>query len=152
METVNREYVTDVYDELVNALRANTKAARQQVVINSQLKQLKELALADKTITGSNAGNRDAAWNEYFRDYVGAEAHDALTANLDQYVADTKLRLEIARIKVEELRLYIRILEGEQRVQYTIDGGPDINDGERGYHDVEQIALDAKNLYDLGLD
>ena len=135
METVSREYVVDVYDELVNALRANTEAARQQVSINSQLKQMKELALAEKTITGSNVGARDAAWNEYFRDYVGAPAHDALTINLDQHVSDTKLRLEIARIKVEELRLYVRIVEGERSVTHT------------GHTERENQLL-----YELGLD
>ncbi len=115
METVSKEYVTDTYDELVQATTNHASIAHYQANMIAQLKQLKEEALASKEISGSNAGARDAAWNAYLIGMIGPYATAVLTDGLEYRVQDAKLRLDIARIKVEELRLHVRITETERQ-------------------------------------
>ena len=136
METISREYVTDVYDELVNSLRAHSILARQNVKIGSVLKAEKSYAIANKIIEGSNADKRDAAYQEHYR------GHLILFEILEDAESDAKLRLEIARIKVEELRLYIRIVEGERHVtqNFHVTNTP------------YESPTDEAILRDLGLD
>jgi hypothetical protein len=123
---INGEYVRDTYDELKEATRSHFTIAHENAKIESALKSEKAYALANKIIEGSNADKRDAAWHEHYK------GHLILFEILKDSEAKAKLRLELARIQVEELRLTVRLSEGG--LMY------------------ESLAHDDEILRDLGLD
>ena len=65
--TIRHEAVEEHYDELAEATRLYSEIAHQNVWISGELKREKAQALADKIITGKNADEREAAYQEHFK-------------------------------------------------------------------------------------
>ncbi len=108
---ISHEEITKRYDELAEATELHQEIAHQNIWISSELKREKAQALADKIIEGSNADKREAAFQEHFKQPL------MLFEVLKQAEHEAKLRLDLARIRVEELRLHARIAEASQRME-----------------------------------
>ncbi len=102
--------IEERYDELAEATELYQEIAHQNAWIESELKREKAQALANKIIEGSNADKREAAYQEHFKKEL------MLFEVLQRAEFESKLRLDLARIRVEELRLHVRVTEQSQPV------------------------------------
>lgn len=107
MTIVTQAHINAVYNELKTAHEFYTIAAEDLLLSQTALKREKARALADGIIEGKNADARESAAQEHFSEWYG---------NIDeqqQHTNKCRLRLDLARFDVEEVRLLVRLDELE---------------------------------------
>ncbi len=115
MSYVTEENIHAVYDKLSTATENFLQAATDELLVKTDLDRKKAGALADGTIENmidgrSNAEKREAVARELF-----ASDYNTLD-KIQDVLRQRRLRLDLARIDVEKVRMLLRLSELEAHI------------------------------------